>query len=318
MATKETRKGRFARKTRQADMIRRAQKHTKERREQEARKAKAPAVTYNQPTAFNPRRLAMQLGLTAAVVAAFLLGISVFFKVENVMIYGNRGYEAWTIREASGIAEGENLMAFGSAAACDRIMEELPNVEKVRIGITLPDTVNIYVTEYEILYALEADNGSWWLMASDGKIVEKIDVGRAAAYTVIKGVQLSDPALGQQAEAAESGPETTTNAAGEEVTVPVITTGAARLKAAMAIMDSLELCDVLGEVASIDVSHTGDMSLEYGVRFHVLLGSTKNMDKKIAWMADTIKGLEDYQTGTIDVTFTERPDQAIFMPSAVG
>ena len=314
MATKVTKKGRFARKIRQADMIRRAQKHTRERQEQEARKAKAPAVTYNQPTASNPRRLAMQLGLTAAVVVAFLLGISVFFKVEKVMVYGNRGYDAWVIREASGIADGENLMAFGSAAACDRIMDELPNVEKVRIGITLPDTVNIYVTEYDILYALEAEDGSWWLMASDGKIVEKIDVGRAAAYTVIKGVQLSKPVLGQQAVAAESGPETTTNAAGEEVTIPVITTGADRLKAAKTIMASLELCNVLGEAASIDVTQTGDMSLWYGVRFQVMLGSSKNMDKKIAWMADTIDQLEDYQTGILDVTFTARPDQAIFTP----
>ena len=79
-------------------------------------------------------------------------------------------------------------------------------------------------------------------------------------------------------------------------------------------MASLELSDVLGQVASIDVSQTGDMSLWYGVRFQVLLGGEKNMDKKIAWMADTIAQLEDYQSGTLDVTFTARPDQAIFTP----
>ena len=44
MDTKEKKKGKFARKSRPADMIRRAQRHTKERQEQEARKAKAPAV----------------------------------------------------------------------------------------------------------------------------------------------------------------------------------------------------------------------------------------------------------------------------------
>ena len=146
MATKEKR-GKFTKKPRQADMIRRAQKHTKERQEQEARKAKAPTVTYNQPSPFNPRRLAMQLGLVAAVVVAVLLGVSVFFKVEKVVVYGNSNYEAWTVREASGIAEGENLLTFGAAAACDRILDELPYVEKARIGVTLPGTVKIYVTE---------------------------------------------------------------------------------------------------------------------------------------------------------------------------
>ena len=314
MATKEKRRGRFTKKTRQADMIRRAQKHTQERQEQEARKAKAPAVSYNQPTPFNPRRLAMQLGLVAAVVVAFLLGVSVFFKVEKVVVYGNRSYDAWTIREASGINEGENLMAFGAAAAGDRIMKELPYVEKVRIGVTLPNTVNVYVTEYDVSYSLEADDGSWWLMTSDGRIVEEIDVGRSAAHTIIRGVKLSSPVVGEQAVAAENGPETSTNEAGEEIEVPVITTGKDRLEAAQTIMASLELCDVLGEVATIDVSQTGNMSLWYGVRFEVLLGGSKNMDKKIAWMADTIDQLEEYQTGTLDVTFTARPDQAVFTP----
>ena len=314
MATKEKRRGRFTKKTRQADMIRRAQKHTQERQEQEARKAKAPAVSYNQPTPFNPRRLAMQLGLVAAVVVAFLLGVSVFFKVEKVVVYGNRSYDAWTIREASGINEGENLMTFGAAAAGDRIMKELPYVEKVRIGVTLPNTVNVYVTEYDVSYSLEADDGSWWLMTSDGRIVEEIDVGRSAAHTIIQGVKLSSPVVGEQAVAAENGPETSTNEAGEEIEVPVITTGKDRLEAAQTIMASLELCDVLGEVATIDVGQTGNMSLWYGVRFEVLLGGSKNMDKKIAWMADTIDQLEEYQTGTLDVTFTARPDQAVFTP----
>ena len=165
---------------------------------------------------------------------------------------------------------------------------------------------------------MEALDGSWWLMTSDGSVVEKIDVGSAAAHTIIQGVKLASPKVGDPARAAEPEPEMGTNAAGETVELPVITTGASQLKAARTVMASLELCDVLGEVASIDVSQTGNLSLWYGTRFKVLLGSTKHMDKKIAWMADTIDGLEDYQTGTVDVTFTARPDQAVFTSSEVG
>ena len=314
MATKEKR-GKFTKKPRQADMIRRAQKHSKERQEQEARKAKAPTVTYNDPSPFNPRRLAMQLGLVAAVVVAVLLGVSVFFKVEKVVVYGNSNYEAWTVREASGIAEGENLLTFGAAGACDRILDELPLVEKARIGVTLPGTVKIYITEYEVCYSMESEDGSWWLVTSDGSVVEKIDVGSAAAHTIIQGVKLASPKVGQAAVAAEPEPEMGTNAAGEQIELPVITTGASRLKAAQTIMASLELSDVLGQVASIDVSQTGSLTLKYGTRFDVLLGGTKGMDKKIAWMASTIEQLEDYQSGTLDVTFTTRPDQAVFTPA---
>lgn len=317
MATKEkyTGRGKFsarAKKTRQADMLRRASKHTEERQAQEARKAKAPAVTYNQPAAFNHRRLAIQLGMVAAVVVAILLGVSVFFKVEKVVVYGNESYDAWTIREASGIAEGENLLTFGSVRACNRITKELPYVQYVRIGVNLPDTVNIYVTEYPVVYSVAAEDGSWWLMGSDGKVVSQTDVGAAAAHTKILGLTLRSPEVGQMAAAAEAEPETATNAAGETVQLPVITSGSDRLKAALTVMNSLELCDVLGQVASIDVTTPGNMTAWYGERFEVLLGDSSQMDKKITWMRDAIGEMEEYQTGTLDVTFTNYPNQAVF------
>lgn len=319
MATKEkkTGRGRFAarkKKTRQADMLRRASKHTEERQAQEARKAKAPAVTYSQPAPFNKKKLAIQLGLVACVVVAILLGISVFFNVENVVVYGNDKYDAWTVREASGIHEGENLMTFGAMGAKVRILEELPYVQNVRIGVTLPDTVNIYITEYPVVYSMEAGNGSWWLVGSDGKVVDQTDVGAAAAHTKILGVKLHNPGLGQDAVAAEDAPETTTNEAGEVVKVPVVTSSEDRLEAAMTVMEALEACDVLGQVASIDVTKPGDIVAWYGDRFEVLLGGTGKMTKKITWMRDAVAQMEEYQTGTLDVTFTAYPNQAAFTP----
>ena len=318
MATKErnTGRGKFSakKKTRQADNLRRASKHTEERQAQEARKAKAPAVTYNQPAPFNKKRLAIQLGLVAAVVVAIMLGISVFFNVENVVVYGNDKYDAWTVREASDIKEGENLLSFGAVRACGRIVDELPYVQYARIGVNLPDTVNIYITEYPVVYSVEAENGAWWLMGSDGKVVEQTDIGAAAAHTKVLGVKLKNPVAGEKAVAAEGEPETATNAAGETVQLPIITSGADRLEAAMSVMKSLELCDVLGQVASIDVTKPGDMKAWYGERFEVLLGGTANMDKKITWMRDAVAQMEEYQAGTLDVTFTTFPNQAAFTP----
>ena len=87
-----------------------------------------------------------------------------------------------------------------------------------------------------------------------------------------------------------------------------------RLKAARTVMASLELCDVLGQVASIDVSKPGDMTLWYGERFEVQLGDTTNMDKKITWMRDAVAQMAEYQSGTLDLTFTTYPNQAGFTP----
>lgn len=319
MATKEkyTGRGKFsarAKKTRQADMLRRASKHTEQRQAQEARKAKAPAVTYNQPSPFNPRRLGIQLGMVAAVVLAVLLGVSVFFRVKTVVVHGNDTYDAWTVREASGINEGENLLTFGGMGAKARILAELPYVKDVRIGVNLPDTVNIYITEYEVCYSVQDTKGGWWLMTSDGRVVGQTDVGGSAEHTRILGMTLKNPVVGENAAAAEPEPETATNAAGEEVKIPVITTGADRLKAAQTVMASLELCNVLGQAASLDVTTPGDMTLWYGERFEVLLGDTKKMDTKIAWMRDAVAQLDEYQTGTLDITMINYPDQVAYTP----
>ena len=319
MPTKEKFKGRGkfsakAKKTRQADNLRRASRHAEARQAQDARKAKAPAVNYHQPTPFNPKRLAMQLGMVAAVVAAILMGVSVFFKVQSVMVYGNDKYDAWTIREASGIDDGENLLTIGAARASGRILDRLPYVKNARVSVTLPDTVNIYVTEYPVVYSAEDTAGGWWLLSSDGKIVDKTDVGAATAHTQIRGVKLSSPVVGEPAVAAESAPETATDASGQQIQVPVITTGEDRLKAALAVMISLEKCNVLGKVVSIDASKPGDMSLWYGERFEVLLGDTSQMDKKITWMRDAVAQMAEYQNGTLDVTFTTYPNQAGFTP----
>ena len=320
MATKETFKGRgrFAaktQKTRQADNLRRVSRRTEAYQAQEARKSKAPAPHYQQPKPFNPWRLVIQLGLVAALVAALLMGVSVFFKVKTVVVYGNDKYDAYTIQEAAGIYDGENLLAFGSIRACGRIMDQLPYVKDARIGITLPETVNIYITEYPVVYSVEDTTGNWWLMGSDGKIVDKTDVGAAGGHTQINGLQLSNPVLGEMAVPGEAQTETATNAAGEAIQLPVITTAAERLQAALTVMNALETCDVLGQVVSIDVSKPGDMSLQYGERFEVLLGDSENMEKKIAWMRDAVAQIAAYQNGTLDLTFTTYPDQAGFTPS---
>ncbi|MBQ8238151.1 MAG: FtsQ-type POTRA domain-containing protein [Oscillospiraceae bacterium] len=319
MATKEKKAGRGKftarkKKTRQADMLRRASRHTEQRQAQEARKAKAPAVNYSQPAPFNHRRLVIQLGIVAAVVVAILLGISVFFNVENVVVHGSDKYDAWTIREASGINEGENLLTFGSMRAKVRILEELPYIQNVRIGVSLPDTVNIYVTEYPVVYSIQDADNAWWLIGSDGKVVDQTDVGAAAAHTKILGVTLHDPVVGADAVAAEGQPESVTNTEGETVPVPVVTSGEDRLEAAMTVMAALEKCDVLGQVASVDVTKPGDIIAWYSDRFEVLLGGTGSMNKKIAWMRDAVAQMEQYQTGTLDVTFTNYPNQAAFTP----
>ena len=250
----------------------------------------------------------------AAVVLALFVGCSIFFKVENIKISGNQKYDAWTVREASGIELGDSLLSFGKAKACGRIAEALPYVKIVRIGITLPNTVNIYIEELEVVYAAQDDRGDWWLLTSGGRIIEKTSESSARTNTVLSGFLLSEPAVGENAKAVEIDPATTPS--GEEP--PIITvTNQDRMDTALSIVYELERKGLLGKAASVDVTDMEDIELWYGTDYQVKLGDPGDMEKKIALMCGTIQRHEkegSYQSGILDISFTTYPGAVGYTP----
>lgn len=296
---------------------RKSAQRTQERKKQAERQKNRPAVVYTQPKPFNLNRLLLQMALVMAVVLAVVMGLSVFFKVETVVVYGNHAYSAYTVQEAAGIEGGENLMTFSRTRASGKIIANLPYVESARIGIKLPDTVNIYIEEIDVAYAIQSDNGTWWLMTSGGKVVEQIDSATASSYTKVLGVELDAPAAGEAAKAVEeiqpvSQTEDTTEPT--EMTVTATVTGADRLKAALVILASLETNDVVGEAASVDVTSLSNIELWYGSRYQVKLGDTADMDYKIASMKTAVAQMNEYEMGILDVSFTTWTDQPGFTP----
>ncbi len=319
----QTRRERTPEEKKRIAMRKKSAKRSKERKQEAKKAANRPAVTYTQPNPFNLNKLLLQLTVVIAVVLAVVIGLSVFFKVDKVVVYGNNAYSAWTIREASGIEDGENLLAIRRPRASGKIITALPYVKTARIGIKLPDTVNIYIEEFEVSYAVESNDGIWWLMTSSGKITEQINKSAAGSYTKIQGVVLDNPSVGVQAIAYEEKvehetvPGETAGEAEEEATSPMVTvTANDRLQAALLILDSLELNDIVGEVASINVQSLFNLELQYGQRYQVKLGDTSNMDYKISMMKAAVAQLNDYQTGILDVSFTTWPDEPFYTPLA--
>lgn len=305
--TSASRKGSSSR-----EKVIRAQEQMRGKRSRKrARKFDTPAIIYTDPKPFNRSRLLVQLMTVAAVVIALVLGVSVFFKVKTITVSGAETYSAWRVREASGISEGDNLLTFSRARAIAKIRSELSYVDKLRIGIKLPDTVNIYIEELEVAYAIKSQDGIWWLMTSDGRMVQQSDSTSAEKYTKVLGVAVESPQANAQAVAVEEIPTETTES-GE--TVPVTVTGAQRLSAALQILKAMEANDIVGEAASVDVSSLNAIELWYGQRYQVNLGDTTNMEYKIACMNDVILQLSDYQTGKLDISFTTGGEQVIYTP----
>lgn len=263
----------------------------------------APGVSGTKTKVFQPGRLFVQLITILAIVVACTLGISIFFKVDTITVSGAQRYSAWTVAEASGIEEGDNLMFFGRSGAAGRIKKALPYVRDVRVGIQLPGTVIIEVVEVSVVYSARSQDGTWWLMTAEGIVTEQTDGATANECTTIVGFTLDSPVPGQKAVAFEAPP------ASEEGGQITATTNADRLAAALSVISELERNEILGEAASIDVTDLKNLELWYGSRYQVLLGDTGRMDYKITAVKQAISQMGQFQTGILDATFTTLQDQ---------
>ncbi len=262
----------------------------------------APEVVYMAPKSFSRSRLILQITTIVAVVVAVLLGLSIFFKVDKIVVSGCSQYTAWEIQQASGIEKGDQLLTVNIPKATAKITKELLYVKTVRIGISLPDTIKIEIVETPVSYTLRDQDGAWWLMDSEGKILEKCPTGKESLYAMISGVTLRSPRAGEEAVALE---ETTSATDPSGGTVPVTVTAAQRLAAAKSVAANLEKNSIIDGVKSIDVTDFFEIRLQYEDRFQILLGDSSRMDIKILYFSSFLNDYaadKPYEKGMLNLS----------------
>lgn len=282
-----------------------------------------PRVSYTMPKPFSRGGFLLRLISVAAVVAAVMMCLSLFFRVEQVVVSGAEKYTPHKIMEASGIATGDSLLSISDARVSGKIIAALPYVKEVRVGIKLPGTVNIEIKELDMTYAIQASDSTWWLIAADGRVIEQIDPTAASGYTRIIGVEADGPRPDHQVLAAEPhAPQTSTeptdpSAPSDSVTLPPVAqiTGAQRLEAVLTILAGLEDNGIIGQIEYIDVTNLNNITMEYGQRLDIVLGTWENLPYKLAYMAQAIAQLPDYETGELDVSF-KYSDKALLNPES--
>ncbi len=276
--------------------------------------APTPEVVYTPAQPFNRGRFLLRLATVVAVVIALVFGISIFFKVDTIAVSGTNKYTPYMVEVASGIQEGDNLLTLSDARISGKIMSALPYVQDVRIGIQLPDTVVIQITEMDVVYSVRDQQNAWWLINSEGRVVMKTDSATAGEHTTLLGIQLQDPVSGEDAVAADVEVGTITDDEGNTYTQTV--SGSNYLSTALSIAQYLEQLGIIGQVASIDVTSLTDIELWYGTRYQVKLGDTTELGYKISFMNRAINGengLQDYDSGVLDITF-QYQDGVVYQP----
>ena len=298
-----------------AKRAREARRRQAEQKNREAARKRREHARRTPPKALPRRKLLWKLLTTAAVVVALLLGLTIFFKVQNVTVTGNEKYTAERILAASGVELGENLLTFGKSRAAGRILAELPYVDQVQIGIKLPNTVHIDIVELEVTYAIRSAGGEWWLMDCGGKLLETVEEAEATKHTQVLGIYAESPSPGGALVAGE-GSHSGTAPTGEETEAPETElrgSAAERGRAALEILKALEETEHMGDVTTVDVSSLYDIQLWYGKQYQILLGGATELTYKIRYMTQAVATLADYQSGVLDLTL-EQDRKAIFTP----
>ncbi len=274
-------------------------------------------IQYTPAKPFNRTRFLLRLATVVAVVLAVVFGMSIFFKTRQVLVSGAEKYSEWEVKEAAGIQENDSLLGLNEAKISVRIRAALPYVGDVRVGIKLPDTVMISITELEVVYAIQDNQGAWWLMDATGRVVDTTNVATAKSYTQIKGVQIQGAVISEQAVAAKIEPPTEENTQTEtgETVPPVVEIPTDEmLQTAVKVVAALEKCGIMGTIVSVDVTDLKQLTLWYENRYEVNLGDAEKLEYKIGAMKSTIKKLGEYQSGYLDVSFTTWPNEVYHKP----
>ena len=286
-------------------------KPTAQRRVVRPPREEIPEVIYTAPKPLGKGHFALSLVSVVAVVAAVFLALSVFFRVETITVAGAEKYTPWMIRQAAGVEPGDALLSIGEARVASRIRMKLPYVDEIKVGVRLPGTVEIQITELQVTYSIEDENGAWWLISADGRAVEQVTLDKALGYTRVDGLAIRAPQQGSQVQALPGqiiDPDEGTSVEQDQSDADE------QLAALIAVMTSLENNRIIGEIALIDVTDASAIRLEYPQLLTVRLGGAERMDYKIGYLAAAVEELADSQSGELDLTL-EYSEDAVFTPA---
>lgn len=213
------------------------------------------------------------------MITAVIVGATVFFRVQEITVSGAQRYSAQQVIEASGAVQGENLFALNKFDMAAQIRRQLPYVEGVNIRRALPDTLLITVTETGAAAAVDSAQGRW-LISRSGKVLERADADSQVISVV--GLTAVQPQVGEMLLVEE-----------EDVS---------RRDSLQALLKSLDGCDLLGEVVSLDLRSAAYIIMQVGDRFTVKLPANGDFDYLLGAMNATIQKLEPYEAGTLDLT----------------
>lgn len=226
--------------------------------------------------------------LTAVVI---VIALTLFFKVDQVLVSGNSRYSQEEIIAVSGVEQGDNLILLNKYQIAKKLYTQLPYITDVRVNRNLPDRLLIEVTETKIALALES-GGAWWLLSEDGKVLDVTDESGAEGYLLLRGITAEGITIGEPLRLAE---------------------GNLTVERLLELIAALSERGMLTQTDSVDASDGEILHIGYDGRFDVELYYDADFSFKINCLSSVADELEPNETGTIRMTM-EDENEVRFIP----
>ena len=175
------------------------------------------------------------------VAAAMVTACVIFFRVNEVRVEGNSHYTPQEIIEASEIEMGDNLVTLWTWQINRLVGSKLPYVQRVVLDHIFPDKVTLRVVERTVA-ATVVGNGSQWLMAADGYLLET--TGQSQGIAIV-GLEVVDPQAGQPMQVSEK--------------------DQSKGKAIVPLMEGLKRAGKLDQCTKFDCSAASSILVSYGI-----------------------------------------------------
>ncbi|MDR3552940.1 MAG: FtsQ-type POTRA domain-containing protein [Clostridia bacterium] len=132
-----------------------------------------------------------------AAAGAFV-SVMIFFRVQNIEVRGTSKYSSRQIIEASGVADGRNLLSVNAEKTSAALCEKLPYIKSADIALRPLSTVIITVTKDTPCGALVSGD-SYLLVDSQLKLLEiRQGAGKVKGLPLIRGFTAKSPVPGKK------------------------------------------------------------------------------------------------------------------------
>jgi len=222
-------------------------------------------------------------------VAAIVAALTLFFRMDHIVVTGNERYTGEEVLEASGLETGGNLYMLNKFEIKETIFATLPYVEEVAINRRLPDTLLIEVRECKAVAGIESGNGVW-LISEKGKLLEEVQKAPAGC-PLVTGETLTEPEPSRQMEFSEE--------------------ASYRSGVLLTLLHEAGDRGMRENIGVIDLGDETALNLTYLGRFTVRFPWTADVGYKLESLATVVDYLEANETGLIDL-MTE--GKASFIP----